>query len=115
MGEAIAFFVGNRYGETARGGENREFQNNFIPSGLAFDLVDNVDDLVIYPNDSFITINESTEGFTPSMIFDALKTNNSEPTSINDYRIILRDLHLASTPNTLAEFDDVFDIYDVVN
>ncbi len=115
LGEAIGNFTGAIYGGTNAGGENSEWQNNFIPRGLMWDLMDTVDDRVTDPNDSSQTIMENIEGFSPFMIFDGLRDGNNEAQSIREYRDILRTKHLGSTPNNALDYNNVVDVYDVVN
>ncbi len=111
LGEAIGFFMGNRYGFTARGGENSEWVENFIPAGLMFDLGDTNVDLVIDPNTG-TSVTDNISGFTPGMIFGALNQN------VNDIRVFrdrLRILSLSDTPNTAPAYNTFVDGYDVFN
>jgi len=113
LGEAIGNFTGALYGETQAGGENSEWEDNFIPRGLMWDLRDDTpSDIVIDPNNSIISGFDNISGFTPSMIFDALAP---DVTSIRGFRNRLRVLHLAATPNSAAEYNTFVDIYDVFN
>ncbi|MBK6362920.1 MAG: hypothetical protein IPF52_05220 [Saprospiraceae bacterium] len=112
LGEAFGFYMGHLYGGDNWGGEDNEFRDNFIPTGLLTDLEDNVVDPVIDPNDATIFRNDNISGFTPAMFFGALTPNIN---SIRSFRNRLRTLSLSSTPNTSTEFDALVDVYDVFN
>ena len=111
LGEAVGDFTQNRYGNTFAGSERDQFEDNFIPSGLFFDLNDADIDRITDPNDTSIFINEDISGFTPAMLFDGL--NGS--ISIRSYRNNLRDRHITNTPNSVNHFNDVLDVYDIFN
>ena len=113
LGEAIGNFTGALYGGTPGGGENFEWENNFIPRGLMWDLGDNTPwDTVTDPNDATITGPDNISGFTPAMIFDGLTPNVN---SIRGFRDRLRVLHLSDTPNSAPAYNTFVDIYDVFN
>lgn len=113
LGEAIGNFTGAIYGNTPAGGENFEWENNFIPRGLMWDLGDNtLGDNVTDPNDATITGLDNISGFTPSMIFNGLTPNVND---VRTYRDRLRTLHLGDTPNNAADFNNFVDLYDVFN
>ncbi len=111
LGEAVGNFMGNRYGNTFAGGENLDFRNNFIPVGLMFDLGDGGSDEIVDPNNTVIRTFDNVEGFTPAMIFDALEGS----TDIENYGENLRILHLASTPSTPINYNNLIEVYDVFN
>jgi hypothetical protein len=112
LGEAIGNYVGFRYGAAGNGGENGEWEDNFIPAGLMHDMSDSQVDLVIDPNNSSIFRNDNISGFTPAMFFGALTPNIN---SIRSFRNRLSTLSLGSTPNTLSEYNALVDVYDVFN
>jgi len=111
LGEAVGAYAGNKYGGASAGGEFQGWVDNFIPSGLFYDLNDNIDDIVRDPNDSSESIVEMIDGFSPEMMFNALEG----PTDIRTYREKLKLLHLEDTTNDPLHFDEVFDVYDVFN
>jgi len=112
LGEAIGNFMGALYGGTAGGGENFEWEDNFIPRGLMWDLGDiSPFDIVTDPNDG-TSGPDNISGFTPAMIFDGLTPN---VTSIRGFRDRLSVLHLADTPNSAPTYNTFVDIYDVFN
>ena len=112
LGEAFGHFAANRYGNTAAGGEGSSFEDNFIPTGLMFDLMDNGADLIVDPNDSSSSVDNIT-GFTPAMIYNAMRLSSTD--DIRKFRDRLRILHLADTPNSAAAFNTFVDQYDVFN
>jgi len=118
LGEAFGNYIANRYGTTANGGDLVSFDlsttgaENFIPRGLMFDLVDNTNDIIIDPNDGSSTVDNIT-GFTPAMIFDGLSDPFTD--DIRKFRNRLRILHLQNTPNSLTDYNNFLDQYDVFN
>lgn len=101
LGEAIGNYTGAIYGGTPAGGENFEWEDNFIPRGLMWDLGDDTPgDIVTDPNDATITGPDNISGFTPSMIFNGLTPNVED---IRSYRDRLRTLHLGNTPNNTTD------------
>lgn len=114
LGEAIGNFTGSLYGGTNAGGENNEFENNFIPRGLMHDLRDDTPgaiDEVTDPNTGF-TVRDNVIGFTPNMIFNGLARDVN---SISEFRDRLRELHLSDTPNNITDYNALLDVYDVFN
>jgi hypothetical protein len=115
LGEALGNYIGNLYGNTDFGGEDNEWLDNFIPSGLMYDLSDNVIDGVTDPNPPVTPLKtglDNISGFTPRMIYGALTPNVN---SIRSFRNRLSTLSLGSTPNTLPAYNTFVDIYDVFN
>jgi len=111
LGEAIGSFAGHIYGGLFSGGENSQFENNYIPEGLMFDLVDGgMPDVITDPN-TMTSVSDVISGFTPSMIFDGLENS----VDIRTYRDNLRNLHLSNTTNTFTDFNNLLDGYDVFN
>jgi len=113
LGEALGNFTGAIFGGTPEGGEFAEWENNFIPRGLMFDLGDNSPgEIVSDPNNGAVSGFDNISGFTPAMIFSSLQPN---VTSVRQFRDRLRVLHLGSTPNTAGTYNTFVDIYDVFN
>ena len=113
LGEAIAEYFEDRYGNTGNG-ENTQWRSGYIPSGMLWDLED--------PFSTFETINHPTSGaflsrdvisgYTPQMYFNSL-----DPTirSVRSFRDRLSTLHLNDTPNTLNNHNNFIDAYDLFN
>jgi hypothetical protein len=113
LGEAFGYYVGAKYGTTsAYGGEGNQFLNNFIPTGLLHDLNDDVQDLVIDPNNSANQMLDIISDFTPMMFYNSLVPNVN---SIRDFREVLRDNFIGSTSNNSTDFNNFLDVYDVFN
>lgn len=110
LGEAIGNYTGAKYGGTQAGGENFEWENDFIPRGLMWDIEDVASDNVVDPNG--VSILDNISGFTPNMIFNGLTPNVF---SVRNFRDRLRNLHLGDTPNNATDYDEFVDVYDVFN
>lgn len=111
LGEAVGDYTQQRYGFFGGGDEGADFEENFIPSGLLFDLEDPNPDVVVDPNDATQIVTENVRGFTPAMMFDAL----AGATDIQTFRVNLRALHLSSTPTSVADYEATIGVYDVFN
>lgn len=111
LGEALAEFTESIYGRPLLG-EGNGFLGNYVPAGLMWDLTDTGPPDVITDPNTGVTGTDNIEGFTRAMIFDAAVPGVN---SIRNYRDELRTLHLASTPNTAADFNALLDLYDVFN
>jgi hypothetical protein len=109
LGEALGNYTGWKYGSAA----GEKFENNFIPAGLCFDLEDDDNfDLVIDPNNNANVALDRVRGFTPAMIFGAQGTN---VTTLQLFRVRLQNQSLNQTPNTLVDYNNLFNVYDVFN
>jgi len=108
LGEGLARYFEGRYSVSGRGGENAGFENNFVPSGLLFDLEDNGMDNITDPN-GVPLVGENVEGFTPEMFFQALQG----AFSVEQFGENLSNQNLANTPTNQADFDALIAIYDV--
>ncbi len=118
LGEAIGSYAGARYTNNLVEGENIAFDDpifvspeNFIPRGLIWDLIDDVEDVITDPN-TLVSFTDNISGFTPNMIFNSL---SPEVDDIRSFRDRLRLLHLGDTPNNVADYNTFVDGYDVFN
>jgi hypothetical protein len=112
LGEAIGEYTENIYGRRLPL-DNIDFIDNFIPAGLMYDLQDDTPtEIVTDPNNSAIFGPDNINGCTPGMIFGALTPNVN---SIRQFRDRLSTTSLPMTLNTLANFNNFVDIYDVFN
>ncbi|MFT4534028.1 MAG: hypothetical protein ACJA1A_000191 [Saprospiraceae bacterium] len=114
LGEAIAEYFEARYGNFV-GGEGNTWRSNFIPAGLLWDLEDGVSttDLIRDPDNSKIVLaSDNTEGFTPEMYFNVLFPGVR---TIRSFRDNLSSAHLSDTPNTLNNYNNFVNAYDVFN
>ena len=111
LGEAIGNYAQVTYGYINRNPEKSTFENGFIPDGLMYDLEDSNQDPITDPITSTI-IQDKVSGFTPAMIFNALRPN---VVNINSFGNRLRSLHLNDTNNNFNDFNNLIDVYDVFN
>lgn len=115
LGEAVADYVGAKYGGTFAGSEASLFHDGFIPEGLLWDLEDAAPDFLTDPITG-ATVLDNISGFTPSMIFDGLTpTPSNSVQSIRAFRDNLRTLHLNNTSNSLTNYNTFVDAWDVFN
>ncbi len=98
-------------------GPRPNFRNDFIPTGLLRDLIDidsqnpfGVGNWVFDPNINIGT-QDNVRNFTISQLWNALNAS----TSIPSFRSRLQNLHLNQTTNTLQDFNNLMNTYDVFN
>jgi len=111
LGEAIGNYTQQIYGYINGNDESEAFENGFIPTGLMFDLVDDMPDIIIDPITGN-SVQDNVSGFTPRMIFNALTPNI---TDIRQFRNRLRALHFNDTNNNIFDYNNLTNAYDVFN
>jgi hypothetical protein len=117
LGESLGNYMENIYGRPTPT-DGLEWEDNFIPTGLMYDLQDDTPtDIVTDPNTGILGIPlisgpDNIRSFTPAMIYGALTPNVN---SIRQFRDRLRTNSLAATPNGATAFNNFVDIYDVFN
>ncbi|MCB9309637.1 MAG: hypothetical protein H6567_06250 [Lewinellaceae bacterium] len=109
LGEAVGNFTGAWWGNTQAGGEGFQWEDNFIPRGLLWDLQDNIQDVVTNPVTGQ-SLTDNITGFTPRMFFNALAPNFD---NVHLFKVRLQALHLADTPNSATDYNNFVDLYDV--
>ncbi len=110
LGEAFGEYMESRYGfefsPDAKG-----ILNGFVPGGMLWDLEDTQMDFTIDPQSGTVFI-DNISGFTPAMFYNSLTPFT---TNVRAFRDRLRNGFLASTPNSITDFNNFVDNYDVFN
>jgi hypothetical protein len=119
VGEMWGFHIEREFGLNGFNIEDdREFVSVYLPTGLIHDLidvdVDPVTDSITWADPAIptLTVLDRVEGFTIAQVFEALRT---ECTTLDDFEATLKQQSLSLTPTNANDYEDLFDVYNMLD